>query len=97
MCSVPWDSLFITLGQAHNPITSTTYDLRAHILDSDGETVKESFTLGYPNIVSKPVSIDKFWAFLQPYMEAPDGVERTYKHLKEKTGYLLPIDGRKEG
>src|SRR5690606_11478523 len=36
-----------------------------------------------------------FWAFLQPYMEAPDGVERTYKHLKD--GLLMPLDGRKEG
>ena len=39
--------------------------------------------------------MDKFWAFLQPYMEAPDGVERTHKHLRG--GLLMPLDGRKEG
>lgn len=93
--TVPWDDLFITLGTATAPLPGTTYDLRAHVLDADGKTVRESFSLGY-TYPCKPASIDKFWAFLQPYMEAPDGVERTFSHLK-KGGYLLPLDGRKEG
>lgn len=92
--TVPWDDLFITLGTAKAPLTGTTYDLRAHVLDADGETVRESFSLGY-TFPGKKDSIDKFWAFLQPYMEAPDGVERTYEHLKD--GLLMPVDGRKEG
>ncbi|WP_143166230.1 DUF6708 domain-containing protein [Halomonas cupida] len=95
--TVPWDDLFITLGEAKSPITSTTYDLRAHVLDADGETVRESFSLGYPSLLGNAESIDKFWAFLQPYMEAEDGVERTWRHLKEQTGYLMPVDGRREG
>ena len=94
--TVPWDELFITLGTAKAPLTGTTYDLRAHVLDADGKTVRGSFTLGYPSPLGNAQSIDKFWAFLQPYMEAPDGVERTYRHLKEG-GYLAPVDGRKEG
>ncbi|QCU72613.1 hypothetical protein E5843_14525 [Luteimonas yindakuii] len=94
--TVPWDDLFITLGTARAPLSGTTYDLRAHVLDTDGATVRESFTLGYPSPLGNAESIDKFWAFLQPYMEAPGGVERTYRHLKEG-GYLVPVDGRKEG
>src|SRR5690606_18886171 len=37
--TVPWDELFITLGTARAPLTDTTYDLRAHVLDADGKTV----------------------------------------------------------
>ncbi|MGQ4660613.1 DUF6708 domain-containing protein [Lysobacter sp. F6437] len=92
--TVPWDDLFITLGTARAPLTGTTYDLRAHVLDADGKTVRESFSLGY-TFPGKAESMDKFWAFLQPYMEAPDGDERTYKHLED--GMLMPLDGRKEG
>ncbi|NWO08523.1 MAG: hypothetical protein HLX50_23290, partial [Alteromonadaceae bacterium] len=95
--TVPWDSLFLTLGESKSPLAGTTYDLRAHVLDADGETVRESFSLGYPSILGNAQSIDKFWAFLQPYMEAEDGVEKTRRHLKENTGYLLPLDNCKEG
>ncbi|MCD7099526.1 DUF6708 domain-containing protein [Stenotrophomonas sp. MMGLT7] len=93
--TVPWDDLFIVRGEAKNPIAGTTYDLRAHVLDKDGITVRESFSLGYA-FPGDEHSMDKFWAFLQPYMEAQDGAERTYRHLK-KNGYLAPLDGRKEG
>ncbi|MGQ4582770.1 DUF6708 domain-containing protein [Lysobacter sp. F60174L2] len=92
--TVPWDDLYIVRGEAKSPLAGTTYDLRAHVLDADGETVRESFSLGY-SFPGKPESMDKFWAFLQPYMEAPDGVERTHKHLRD--GLLMPLDGRKEG
>lgn len=95
--TVPWDSLFLTLGESKSPVAGITYDLRAHVLDEDGDTVLESFSLGYPSITGNAESVDKFWAFLQPYMEAEDGVEQTWRHLKEKTGYLLPLGGRKEG
>lgn len=94
--TVPWDELFITLGTARAPLTDTTYDLRAHVLDADGKTVRESFTLGYPSPLGNTESIDKFWSFLQPYMEAPDGVEQTHRYLKG-AGFLAPLDGRKEG
>ena len=96
MLTVPWDDLFIARGVSKSPMSGTTYDLRAHVLDTAGKTVLESFALGYGSLIGNAQSIDKFWAFHQPYMDAPDGVERTYRHLKE-TGYLLPIDGRKEG
>lgn len=92
--TVPWDALYIVRGEAKSPLVGTTYDLRAHVLDADGVTVRESFSLGY-TMPCKPESMDKFWAFLQPYMEAPDGVERSYKHLQG--GPLMPLDGRKEG
>ncbi|WP_444984665.1 DUF6708 domain-containing protein [Halomonas mongoliensis] len=95
--TVPWDSLFLTLGKEKSPLSGTTYDLRAHVLDADGETVRESFSLGYPSPLGNADSIDKFWAFLQPYMEAEDGVERTWRYLKDDAGYLVPVDGRKEG
>ena len=92
--TVPWDDLYIVRGEAKSPMAGTTYDLRAHVLDDDGKTVLESFTLGY-SFPGTEASPDKFWAFLQPYMEAPDGVQRTHAHLKD--GLLMPLDGRKEG
>ncbi|WP_139313665.1 DUF6708 domain-containing protein [Salinicola sp. MH3R3-1] len=95
--TAPWESLFLTLGESKSPLAGTTYDLRAHVLYDDGETVRESFSLGYPSPLGNAQSIDKFWAFLQPYMEAEDGVERTWHHLKENTGYLVPVDNRREG
>jgi len=97
--TVPWDDLYIVRGEAKSPMAGTTYDLRAHVLDADRETVRESFSLGYTWPCTEE-SMDKFWAFLQPYMEAPDGVERTFRHLKGadgKSARLLPLDGRKEG
>lgn len=92
--TVPWDDLYIVRGEAKSPLAGTTYDLRAHMLDADGQTVRESFSLGY-TFPGTEDSMDKFWAFLQPYMEAPDGVERTHKHLQG--GLLMPLDNRKEG
>lgn len=94
--TVPWDDLFITLGKSKNPLTDMTYDLRAHVMDGDGETVRETFSLGYASLAGNAQSIDKFWSFLQPYMEDSNGVERTYRYLKN-TGYMVPVDGRKEG
>lgn len=98
--TVPWDDLYIVRGEANSPLAGTTYDLRAHVLDTNGETVRESFSLGYATLLGNEGSIDKFWAFLQPYMEADDGVKRTYRQLKGKDGKggaMPPIDGRKEG
>ena len=92
--TVPWDDLFIVRGEAKSPIAGTTYDLRAHVLDADGVTVRESFSLGY-TFPRDENSMDKFWAFLQPYMEAADGVERGYRGLK--SSLLMPLHGRKEG
>jgi len=97
--TVSWDDLYFVRGEAKSPMVGTTYDLRAHVLDDDGETVRESFSLGY-TWPGTQESMDKFWAFVQPYMEAPDGVARTYQHLKGADGrdaLLLPLDGRKEG
>lgn len=93
--TVPWDDLYIVRGESTSPLTGTTYDLRAHVLDADRDTVRESFSLGY-TIPGDERSMDRFWAFLQPYMEAPDGVAQTHQ-LLEKHGFLLPLDGRKEG
>ncbi|WP_133490784.1 DUF6708 domain-containing protein [Alcanivorax sp. 24] len=93
---VPWDDLYLVRGESKNFFAGTTHDLRAHVLDKDGITVLESFSLGYATLLGNALSVDKFWAFLQPYMEAPDGVERTIRHLQE-SGYLAPLDGRKEG
>ncbi|WP_162619920.1 DUF6708 domain-containing protein [Salinicola acroporae] len=92
--TVPWDTLFLTLGQSKSPLVGTTHDLRAHVLGEDGETVLESFSLGY-TFPGNMESMDKFWAFLQPYMEAEDGIERTHQELKQSL--LMPVDGRREG
>ncbi|WP_284337931.1 DUF6708 domain-containing protein [Comamonas sp. NoAH] len=96
VCTASWDDLYLVLGTAKSPLTDTTYDLRAHVMDESGTLVKESFTIGYPSPVAEADAVDNFWAFLQPYMEASDGVEKAYSNLKENS-YILPLDGRKEG
>lgn len=68
-----WDDLFITMGPATpSRMFGTDWDLRAHVLDKDGETVRETFAFGY---VSDPENLRHYFAYLQRYMdEGPQAV-----------------------
>ena len=71
---VPWDDLFITMGPAtpSRAFGVEAWDLRAHVLDQDGETVRETFAFGY---VSDPENLRHYFAYLQRYMdEGPQAV-----------------------
>lgn len=68
-----WDDLFITMGPATpSRVFGTDWDLRAHVLDKDGEMVRETFAFGY---VSDPENLRHYFAYLQRYMdEGPQAV-----------------------
>lgn len=69
----PWDDLFITVAPAGaSKMFVDGWDLRAHVLDKDGETVRETFAFGY---ISDPENLRHYFAYLQRYMdEGPEAV-----------------------
>ncbi|MDH5822336.1 phage holin family protein [Luteimonas sp. RD2P54] len=89
---VSWDDLFICAQENDLPLFTSSVDVRAHVLAEDGESVKDTFTLGYPFLGDK-VGLMRLWEYIRRYMEDPDGVEKNY----ELTKLCLPIDGRREG
>jgi hypothetical protein len=89
--SVPWDNLYICVGENDGPPMGKTHDLRAHLMHDDKKTVKNSFSLGYA-YAGKDDAVIKLWSFIQRYMEAPEGVSATLSDVE----YCLPIDGRRE-
>lgn len=84
----PWDDLFITMGPATpSRIFGTDWDLRAHVLDEDGETVRETFAFGE---VSDPENLRHYFSYLQRYME--EGPEAVAQY----TPYCLDIADKRE-
>lgn len=90
--TVPWDKLFLCIGESSLPLAERSVDIRAHVLDADGETVRETFTLGYVPFAERE-DLLKLWEYIRRYMETPDGAERNFR----KTKFFLPIAGRREG
>ncbi|PJK01119.1 hypothetical protein CO641_04160 [Lysobacteraceae bacterium NML91-0213] len=70
----------------------SSQDVRAHILDDDGETVRDTFTLAYHEFSSR-ADLMQLWEYIRRYMEAPDGVEQCHR----KVTMCMPVDGRREG
>ncbi|WP_156831309.1 DUF6708 domain-containing protein [Arhodomonas aquaeolei] len=89
---VPWDDLFLTVGESYIYVMGKFHDIRAHILDADGRTVRDTFTLGYP--VSGAIELlPGLWEYIRRYMEEPEGVRQNYEH----TDLCMPIGERREG
>ncbi|MFC3552432.1 DUF6708 domain-containing protein [Lysobacter cavernae] len=93
--TTPWDDLFIVLANSTTPPIGKTFDLRAHVLAEDRQTVLESFSLGYV-LTGDEDSTRKLWEFIRRYMEEPDGVGQAFEQLGPLDP-CLPLDGRKEG
>ncbi|MCE8021764.1 hypothetical protein HOP51_16830 [Halomonas sp. MCCC 1A11036] len=87
-----WDKLFICAITTGSSEMTRIEDIRAHVLAEDGETVKDTFTLGYPYLGNRK-GLLQLWEYIRRYMEEPDGVERNYK----QTEICMPLDGRREG
>lgn len=83
--SVPWDEVFFTLGRGTR---SDSWDVRAHVLDGDGKTVKETFALGWE--WPDHGDLRRFWEFHRRYME--EGPRAVLGDIP----YYLPIVDRKE-
>ena len=89
--TVPWDKLFLCIGESSLPLAERSVDIRAHVLDADGQTVRETFTLGYVPFAERD-DLLKLWEYIRRYMETPDGAERNFRETK----FFLPIAGRRE-
>ncbi|QEM82958.1 DUF6708 domain-containing protein [Halomonas binhaiensis] len=87
-----WDDLFICKMKNKLTMGQISYDIRANILDKNNESVKDTFTLGYPYMGDEE-GLLQLWEYIRCYMEESDGVERSYQTAE----ILLPINGQREG
>src|SRR5690606_2804043 len=90
--TVAWDDLFLHTGRSHPPLAGEELDVRAHVLDADGETVRETVTLGYVYL-GGPRAEMQLWEYLRRYMEEPEGP----RDCAERTKYRNPVGERREG
>lgn len=83
-----WDELFFTMGSATVGRTfGTDWDLRAHVLEEDGKTIRETFAF---SPVGDAVTVKCFYEYLRRYMdEGPQAVQ-------PYTNFCLQISDRKE-
>jgi hypothetical protein len=86
--SVPWEKVFFTLGRGASP---RQWDVRGHVLDADGVTVRESFALGAWSVGERGKEVlRRYWEFIRRYME--DGPQTAFSTVQ----ICLPIAERKE-
>ncbi|WP_354677518.1 DUF6708 domain-containing protein [Cupriavidus plantarum] len=88
MLSVPWDSVFFTLGRCGGGTSNPHRDIRGLILDTDGRTVRDQFAFSMWSTELKP--LQSHWEFLRRYME--DGP----RALIGQVEFVLPIASQKE-
>ena len=87
-----WDRLVLCAVENELTMWQSSEDVRAHVLDEDGETVRDTFTLAYPFLGDR-AGLMRLWEYIRRYMEEPDGVEKNY----QLTELCMPVDGRREG
>ncbi|OAT77630.1 hypothetical protein A9B99_20705 [Mangrovibacter phragmitis] len=85
--TVPWQDIYFT--QDKEPGILNDWSIRGHILDSDGETVLETFSLGV--CTDKSTTLE-YWEFIRCYME-----EDVVPELAELIMFCPPAEDRKEG
>lgn len=85
--SVPWDDLFFTFNKS-----VSDWNIRGHVLDADGVTVKETFA--FPMFGDRKDKMVNYWEFVRRYME--DGPAKLIGHDIGKVEICHPIIGRKE-
>ena len=83
--SVPWNDVFFTIGRGQ---TLQYRDIRGHVLDKDGVTVLETFTLGTSWVDCE--ALTNHWEYMRRYME--EGPQA----IVERTLLYLPIADKKE-
>src|SRR3546814_785974 len=67
--TTPWDELFLCIGSSKPPLAGEEIDVRAHVLDVDGETVRQTFTAGFVFLGGTTATM-QLWEFMRRYMEA---------------------------
>src|SRR5690606_20426299 len=89
--TVPWDKLFFTLD-FEQTVSGRMWENRAHVLESDGKTVRETFTLGVWSTGSAGGlrKLRSHWEFYRRYMD--EGPKAVAKHVK----HCMPVDSKRE-
>ncbi|MBP0711864.1 DUF6708 domain-containing protein [Burkholderia sola] len=72
-----WDDIFFTLGRCERMAGWQNWDVRAHVLDMDGETVRETFAL--PGDTMLVDQLKHGWEFIRRYME--EGPASVYRDV----------------
>lgn len=97
--SVPWDRVFFTLGHL---AMWNEWEVRGHVLESDKETVRETFALSYvgslgtkdvapeTNQYSSQDFVRAHWEFVRRYME--EGPQAVLGKIQ----FCMPVDRRRE-
>ncbi|HEY9097424.1 MAG TPA: DUF6708 domain-containing protein [Thiobacillus sp.] len=99
--AMPWKDVFFTVGKGRP--RSTYDDIRGHVLDADGVTIKETFALSdydklskeelsaYPDNVQETHHLFRYWEFVRRYMEEGP------KNLLDHVDVVMPIAHSREG
>lgn len=98
--AMPWKDVFFTVGKGRP--RGSYDDIRGHVLDADGVTVKETFALSdfddlskeelnaYPDDVQETHYLFRYWEFVRRYMEEGP------KNLLDHVDVVIPISHRRE-
>ncbi|MBT9567958.1 MAG: hypothetical protein IV085_06640 [Thiobacillus sp.] len=99
--AMPWKDVFFTVGKGRP--RGSYDDIRGHVLDADGVTVKETFALSYsgdlskeelnayPDDVQETHYLFRYWEFVRRYME--EGPVNLLDHVD----VVMPVAHRREG
>lgn len=85
--TAPWNDIYFCQDKEPGPLRE--WSIRGHILDKDGETVCETFSLG---ICENKESMPEYWEFIRCYME-----EDVVAELSQLVVFCPPIEDRREG
>jgi len=87
--SAKWDELFFTLGRGNRANGKQNWDIRMHVLDPDGVTVRETLSLGMD--MEDQDLLRRFWELHRRYME--EGPQAVAKIIE----VFMPIAEQREG
>lgn len=88
--SMPWDRLFFCLSKCTSP---SQWDIRGHVLDKDGVTVRETFSLtdwDFGPAATVQNNLRCYWEFVRRYME--DGPKSAFDLVQ----FCMPIANKRE-
>lgn len=92
--SASWDDLFFTFdkGGYDSVLRAVNWNIRGHLLDADGVTVKETFA--FPIYSTKKDELLNYWEFVRRYME--EGPAKLIGSGDGQVEICHPIADRKE-
>ncbi|HQU87664.1 MAG TPA: hypothetical protein PK620_03495 [Denitromonas sp.] len=86
--SVPWGDVFFCIGS----LPQSNYEIQGHVLDTDGKTVRETFSFcDIAGSWKESESLKHYWEFVRRYMEDVD-LGPIHVHAR----YVLPIANKRE-